>query len=135
MKIIITRTVLVLIGIVIGWYCSWVYSYLPKASEVEVYIDFEEIFKYSNVEITNENNSCNGNNSKTVGEVLGSIFQPNMGNKRNKVSLLCYENKCGLYYNYCMPWQSQECGSRILRFDLDENKKIITKSFVCVDAP
>lgn len=135
MKLIVSGVTLLAIGIFLGWYSSWVYSYYPSKEDNDLYIELEEIFKFSGLEIGGDNYSCEGNGNRTVGAVLGSIFQSNMNMPRNGVSMLCHENKCGLIYNYCKPWQSQECGSKILRFDLRENKKIIPESFVCLDVP
>ena len=133
MKLIVSIT-LIAFGALLGWWGSWAYSYFPSKEE-ELYVNLEEIFQFSETEITDGNYSCEGEGNKTVGAVLGSIFQRNMESLRNSISLLCHENKCGLIYDYCKPWQSQECGSRILRFDLSENKVIIPGSFICIDAP
>jgi len=131
----LTKLTLVLAGILVGWGISWVCSYSSSKNGSDLYVELEEIFKYSTTEIKGEADSCEGDKSKTVGAVLGSIFQSNMEMTRNSVSLLCHERECGLIYDYCKPWQTQECGSRILRFGLNENMKIKPDSFVCIDAP
>ncbi len=135
MKIIIGKISILFLGIAIGWLCSWVYSYFPSHNESNLDVNLDDIFKFSNTIIESHNYSCEGDDNRIVGAVLGSIFQSNIDNTRNTVSLDCFENKCGLIFNYCKPWQSQECGSRILRFDLNNDDEIIPESFVCIDLP
>jgi hypothetical protein len=135
MKVSLAGIVFLITGICSGWFLCWVASYLPSETEKALSVNLERVFKFAETQIKDENYSCEGNENRTVGAVLGSIFQSNMNMPRNSVTLNCYENACGLIYNYCKPWQTQECGSRILRFDLTKNMEIIPESFTCIDAP
>jgi hypothetical protein len=135
MKVILISLFFLVTGISGGWFLCWVTSYFASETEQVLSVDLEQLFKFSETQISDEKYSCEGNENRTVGAVLASIFQSNMSMPRNSVSLNCYENACGLIYNYCKPWQSQECGSRILRFDLTEKMEIIPESFSCIDAP
>ena len=131
----IIKLMLLLIGLSVGWGASWVSSYFETNNEVDLNIELEKIFKYSTTGIKEEADSCEGLKHRTVGSVLGSIFGSNMERPKNSVSLLCYEQECGLIYNDCKPWQTQECGSRILRFGLNEDMEIDPSTFACVDMP
>jgi hypothetical protein len=135
MKCSLIGVTFLVIGLLVGWYSSQVCSYFTSNDNNILDIDLEEIFKFSEVEIRGDNYSCEGDKLRTVGAVLGSMFQSSMNMPSSRISMICHENKCGLIFNYCRPWQTQECGSKILRFDLSENKAIIPKSFTCIDAP
>lgn len=130
-----THILLVLIGGLIGGSISWVLSYYPGFSYVQDKINIEEILKHSNTPITNNNFSCEGETKSNVGSVIGSIIELNNLNKRNMLSFGCYQNICTFMVTNCLPWQSQECGNRILKVNLDEKNKILPDSFSCIDIP
>ncbi len=126
---------ILLLGLSLGLLLSSLYSYMPSQHQSKPAVKLEDIFKLSNTKIDTAHNSCVGDSNRSVATVLDSIFQSALNQKSNIISLDCFEHKCALSINDCKPWQSQECGSRILRFDLDHDKNILPHSFVCIDTP
>jgi uncharacterized protein YaiE (UPF0345 family) len=135
MKQFISHSFILIVGLLMGGTYIWVSSYLDDPRENKTLITLEEVFKYSNTQIESEHFSCEGETGKTVGAVVGSIYDFNNQNTRNMVSFGCFENTCVLSISDCKPWQSQECGSRLLRFEINTKKEIDPTSFTCIDVP
>lgn len=135
MRQISIYALLVFIGAIIGGGVTWVFSYYPNYDYREDSIKIEDILKYSNVIITKDNFSCEGEINSNVGAVVGSIFESNRSNKRNRLTFGCYQNNCTLMVTNCMPSQSHECGNRILKFYLNEANVIQPDTFSCIDIP
>ena len=132
-KLVILLLTLI-IGFVGGGTLVWFLSYQPDAVSKKPVIGFDQILRYSNQAIDEGNMYCEGDNVKTVGSVVGSIFEANSQNIRNMVSYKCTDLMCLLSVTNCKPWQSSECGSRILRFDIMA-QEIDKNSFACLDVP
>lgn len=128
---ILTLTAAALVGGTISWF----YSYFPQADFEQDKINIEDILEYSNVTISEGNFSCGVDVENNVGSVVGSIVELNSLNKRNMLTFGCFENTCSIMVTNCMPWKSQECGNRILKLNINQNNKIITESFTCIDMP
>ena len=135
MKRLATYILLLATGIAIGATVSWVNSWYPDRSYVRDKITLGDVLKYSNVLISDDNFSCEGDVKHDVGSVTGSIIELNNLHKRNMLSFGCYQNICTLSVSSCMPWQDQECGNRILKFDINAANEIDTASFTCLDIP
>jgi len=60
MKKIILYVFLILTGAVFGAGTSWVLSYYPRAPYVKDKVSVEDVLKFSNVAITENNFSCEG---------------------------------------------------------------------------
>jgi hypothetical protein len=135
MKLFISHLLVLIVGLFMGGTYMWMSSYLDRSIENKTPITLEEVLKYSNTHIEDEHFSCEGEIGETVGAVIGSIYDFNNQNVRNMVSFGCYDSSCVLSISNCKPWQSQECGSRLLRFEINTNKEIDTASFACLDVP
>ncbi len=135
MKKLLFSILLLVVGASFGAIIMWVNSYYPPAPYSQDAAAFANILKHSNVSISDDNYSCEGKPVTTVGAVFGSIIEFNNLYKRNMLSYGCINNTCALSVSSCMPWQSQECGSRILKFEIDENNVIQTNTFACIDMP
>jgi hypothetical protein len=135
MKGIILGVSLVVIGALIGSSVTWVMSYYPPLGKSQEKIAIEDILKYSSTVIAEQNYSCDGDIKETVGDVVASIIEFNSAYKRNMLTLGCYGETCALSVTNCMPWQDQECGSRILKFNIDGSNEILENTFTCIDMP
>ena len=135
MKKISLYILLITIGLVIGGGISWVYSYYPERPYVKDKISIEDILRYSNTTIAENNFSCEGDTKLNVGAVTASIIELNNLNKRNSLTFGCYQNICTLMVSNCLPWKSQECGNRILKLETNEEDQILPSTFSCIDVP
>lgn len=93
-----------------------------------------EIFKLGHLLIPEANNSCDGKVDSTVGDVLAFIYESNQMDYVNRVDYYCLKGLCSISYNYCKPWQSSECGQRVLRFEILQNT-VVEDSIHCIDIP
>jgi hypothetical protein len=135
MKGTLVNILLLGFGVLIGSGVTWVASYYPLLEKPQDKIELGEVLKYSNTIITKDNYSCEGEIQETVGDVVASIIDLNSQHKRNNLSFGCYGDTCALAVSNCMPWQNQECGNRILRFNIDSNDEILESTFTCIDMP
>ncbi len=135
MKSFISYSLVLIVGLLIGGTIMWVSTYFDNPKKSKPPIVLEEVLKYSNTHIESKNFSCEGKIQKTVGAVIGSIYDFNNHNTRNMVSFGCFEKTCVLSISDCKPWQSQECGSRLLRFEINADNEIDPTSFTCIDVP
>ena len=122
-----------LLGCITGSSLIWVHSYSDNERE---HFDFSlaQVLKSSHVKITSSNFSCE-NVGSDVGSVLASIVESNLGNRRNHMAFNCVESACSIRISNCKPWQSSECGSRYLKFNIAQAGKIDPSSFACIDVP
>jgi hypothetical protein len=121
--------------LVVGATAIWVNSYFPDKTGTNYEAMLEEILVYSNTAISPENYSCEGDPVKTVGSVVASLLELNNINSRNMLSFGCNDKVCTMSVSNCKPWQEQECGSRFLKFFLNEKNGIDVNSFECLDIP
>jgi len=125
----------VILGSLIGGGIVWVDSY----SENDILTDqqkfLESILANSEIVISKENYSCEGNSVKKVGAVIASLLESNRSSKRNSLSYGCYQSVCTMSVSNCKPWQTNECGSRYLKFNIDEEGNINASTFSCFDIP
>ena len=106
-----------------------------KTSYVPDEIVYERLFELHSVEITEENFYCESFKDRKVGNVLSMILKANSNNHLNRVHESCSDNICVISYNGCKSWQSDGCGSTMLRFDLAPSGEIDTSSFQCLQIP
>jgi hypothetical protein len=126
---------LVIISAAAGSLITWVNSFGITSAQIEEKVSLEVLLEHSNTVITDSNYSCEGKAVKTVGAVAASIIELNGLYKRNRLSYGCFDNTCVLSVSSCMPWQSLECGSRILKFEIEEDNVIQKHTFTCIDMP
>ncbi|MGH1441426.1 MAG: hypothetical protein ACRBBR_15025 [Cellvibrionaceae bacterium] len=124
-----------ILGAVIGAGVVWVKSYNTSLELPDQQILLEGILDHSAIVIAEEHYACEGKPLKTVGAVVASLIESNKRHTRNVLSYGCYNSVCTMSVTDCKPWQSSECGSRFLRFDLNVNGNIDEKSFSCFDMP
>ncbi len=135
MKQQIVYIVFLWIGICIGGGGFWLSSHIALRDVGNNKIKFEKLLKYSKFKINKDRFHCEGNIDRDVSAVIGSIFDSNDLNVRNKVSFECSEKECTLMISNCKPWQSDSCGSRFLRFELNDQNEIDPSTFECIDVP
>lgn len=125
------------IGLLIGGSTVWVKCHVNGGKLGENEVILEEIFQHANHVINPDNFSCEGfdNESISVGTVLATLYNTQSRKPHNIVEVGCFENKCSIMVSECMPWQSEECSSRYLRFDLTNEHRIDPDSFACIDVP
>jgi len=133
MKVLKT-ILLLLIGVSIGAIVMWFSSY-STTTPGDPIIKLGDMLSYSRIVISDDNNACEGIVKPSVGDVVASIFEANSLYKRNMMSYGCREDQCVLSVTNCMPWQSTDCGSRMLVFKINTQKEIETSSFRCIDMP
>ncbi len=121
------------IGLGIG--IEWIHSYHEIQNTSDKSQMLERVLTHANIQISEENNSCDGKPVRTVGAVIASIIEFNSRHSKNMVSYGCYNETCTISYTDCKPWQSSECSSRFLKFQLNETGNIKTNSFSCFDIP
>ncbi len=125
------------IGLLIGGFTAWINSHVNGNKLGDNQEMLEEVFRHSNLAIVADNFSCEGfdRSTVTVGSVLATLYDTNSRKPRNMVKIGCFYNKCSIMVSECMPWQSEECNSRFLRFDLLGENHIDPNSFACIDVP
>jgi uncharacterized protein YaiE (UPF0345 family) len=133
-KLFLTTTTLIF-GVIIGWYAKYYqfYSYVEYDQEVAQQLKY--LSEYSAEDISSENFSCENESERSVGKIYSGMVAFSMSHKSNTLSAGCDGLICTVIYNYCKPWQTSECGSRILYYEKTVNDKIISDSFRCIDAP
>lgn len=133
------RIFLILLALIftffIGAAVNWMHSYALNNDHPFDDQLFSKVLGHSTVPIPDENYSCEGDRKDTVAEVVASILAQNAFYTRNRMSLGCYDLECAFSINHCPPWKSSECGSRILRFTLDDSRDVKPDSFICLDVP
>jgi hypothetical protein len=125
----------ILIGGITGAVIMWVNSHSDNDVGMNQQAMLENIFQYSNTSLTDENNACEGDPRNTVGEVVASLLEFNKQTDVNKLSYGCYGATCTMSISDCKPWQSQECSSRFLKFNMNDRNEIDESSFSCFDMP
>ena len=135
MKKISIIIVTFLLGVLIGGGAVWINSYGIYHNVLDQQKFLEDVLSYSDVEISEDNFSCSGKLTKTVGGVVASILELNKSQVRNSLSYGCYNSGCTISISDCKPWQESECSSRFLKFELDKESKINTSTFTCFDMP
>jgi hypothetical protein len=135
MKKLILFTTTLLLGVLIGWYVKFYqfYSYVDYDQEVDKQLS--TFSDYSSEYISSENFSCENEPDKNVGKLFVGMVSDSMAHESNTLSAGCYERICTITYDYCKPWQTSECGSRILYYEKSDNDKILSGSFKCIDVP
>ena len=135
MKITIFSIVSLVTGLFIGWNALSVWLQLSEPSYIPDEINYESIFEHSSTFIAEGNFMCEGYQLRTVGAVLSSIFKANSNRHLNNIYESCSNGGCEIVYNSCKSWQSDSCGSTILKFSIDINGVINAESFQCLQVP
>ncbi len=133
-----TRVVYLMI-LVIGIGIGISVTYFQFHSNSMKYLDnnqlLERVFVYSNTLISDDNYACEGKRANTVGSVIASLLALNEINKVNMLTYGCFSDTCSVSVSSCQPWQDQECSTRYLKFNLDNDNKIKPNTFSCLDMP
>lgn len=144
MKPYLKLVIAVQIGVLMGGLAVWAGTYsnsgdlategIQPASE-----QLALLLSYSHTPIPAENFNCAAipltGLTPTVGNVLASMMSANLTFVRNQQSLDCIGNVCSLSITDCKPWQSSECSTRFLRYEIDKHQRIKSNSFNCIDVP
>ncbi|MES2820869.1 MAG: hypothetical protein V4812_17995 [Pseudomonadota bacterium] len=129
----------ILLSLVVGGFVGasvvWIDAYLPQPAQQTNIVSLSKLLELSHVHIAQDHYFCESADDRTVGAVVGSIFEWNLDNIRNRVNLSCSQGRCELSISQCGPWQNSECGSRILSFEVTPNKDIAAGTFQCLDIP
>ncbi|MGI5308581.1 hypothetical protein [Rheinheimera sp. WS51] len=132
-KLVYLATLALCIGL--GIAIEWIHSYHETQDKSDKSQMLEKVLTHANIQILEENYSCDGKPVQTVGAVIASIIEFNSSHSKNMVSYGCYNETCTISYTDCKPWQSSECSSRFLKFQLNETGNIKKNSFSCFDMP
>ena len=135
MKKYIFIVVSFLFGIVVGGGVFWISSHKSERTYSNKKIGYEQLLKHSDVKISKNNFHCENYVGRDVAAIFGSILEFNDNSIRNKLTLQCWGAECALMVSSCLPWQSQECGQRALKFELNKKNEIIPSTFKCFDIP
>ena len=132
------------VGVLIGGLAVWAGTYsnsndLITASAQPISEQLALLQCYSHMPIQAEYFNCSDIHltglKPTVGDVLASIMSSNLTSVRNRQSFECIDNVCSLSVTDCKPWQSSECSTRFLKYEIDQNQQIKPDSFNCIDVP
>ncbi len=124
----------------LGWTAHWFFVNVSlRPHDAITHNVLRQIFSDANTLISQSNNHCDA--VLTVSDALSLMVTAELRSKISQMSLNCAPdvgentNRCRLNYSDCRPWQSSECGSRFLTFDLDNDEKIVRGSYSCIDVP
>ena len=132
------------LGVVAGGLAVWAGTHASSGSLLnddspEVREQLSLLTRYSNIKISTNNYSCESIDFSgvrpTVGDVMASMMNSNLSSTRNRQSFKCMDNICTLSISDCKPWQSSECSTRFLKYEVDQQQKINPSSFNCIDVP
>jgi hypothetical protein len=132
------------LGVLMGGLAVWAGTYssssdLTAENGQVISEQLALLMSSSNTHIQAENYKCADipltGLKPTVGNVLASMLSSNLGSVRNRQSFDCIGNVCALSITDCNPWQSSECGTRFLRYEVDQSQSIQSNSFNCIDLP
>ena len=123
------------LGALVGSSAIFVSYYNSYSEVIKENPSFDDILKFYEYPISEKKYSCEDNAEKKVGVVLSGMLSENLKSKINRISISCLDGFCWVGLSNCNPWESSECGSRILRFKMSSSNKIIGKSFQCLDIP
>lgn len=132
------------VGVLTGGLAVWAGSYsdssdliVERAEPVSEQLALLQC--YSHMPIQTENFNCSDIHliglKPTVGDVLASMMSSNLTSVRNRQSFECIDNVCSLSISDCKPWQSSECSTRVLKYEIDQDQQIKPDSFHCIDVP
>ena len=124
-----------IVGVVLGVSVTYVSFYSDSYQRSDTNDLMVKILEHSNTSISDDNYSCEGVAVKTVGAVVASLLENNKINKVNNLKYGCLENTCRMSVSSCQPWQSNECSSRFLTFNINSNNEVEKNSFNCFDMP
>lgn len=123
------------LGMAAGATLFWIHSYSTKTRVNHQAPTIGDILAHANTPISPAHNACEGKPVNTVGDVVASLLEQNTLDSHNRLNYGCYDNTCTVSVSDCKPWQQQECGSRFLTFQRDNQKNIDSQSFNCFDMP
>jgi len=132
------------LGVVAGGLAVWAGTHASSGSLLNddspgVREQLSLLTRYSNIKISTNNYSCESiafsGARPTVGDVMASMMNSNLSSTRNRQSFECMDNICTLSISDCKPWQSSECSTRFLKYEVDQQQKINPSSFNCIDVP
>lgn len=135
-----------IIGFLTGQCYMWWQYERQSPEKIQRAFPMQHIIAAQHVMISDEHFSCDGLQDHSVGSVLSSLLMSNNQEYKNRLTYDCQKNDdphtsnsepqiCTISYHYCRPWQSSECGSRILKFGMKKDGAISTTSFTCLDVP
>lgn len=127
--------IILMLGVGLGMALEWVYSHQATQDTSHASHLLENVLTHAHVHITQDNYACDGEPVRTVGAVFASIVALNARHNKNRLSYGCFKEICTISHNDCKPWQSAECSSRFLKFQITETGNINTHSFSCIDMP
>ncbi len=127
--------ILIASGSALGSLVTWYNSYSTKEITSDYVQDFERLLLKSDTIIIDENMSCENWFDNKISSVLSDLIYQNMFNNRNMTTFSCIDNVCYFSLSYCKPWQSQECSTVFLKYEIESNRDIIEDSVMCIVAP
>lgn len=144
MKAYLKIVIGVQIGVLMGGLAVWAGTYANSGNFItgstqRVSEQLALLLSHNHMQISAENFNCADvpltGLQPTVGNVLASMMSANLVSVRNQQSFECINNICTFSTTDCKPWQSSECSTRILKYELDQKQRIKSDSFHCIDVP
>ena len=89
----------------------------------------------ASTKISDENWSCENYVKNSIGQVISMMFAENIRSKWDQVKFGCINESCHFSLNYCKPWQSSECSTLILKYEVDKEFMPITETAQCILMP
>ena len=133
----------VLLGLLIGILTSWIffgqYYSIKKLNGLSANFPMLELLNKSQQKIADSNWNCEKKGrERTVAAVLESLLKSNSQYAMNKLNTSCVASEgtnlnCSIGLSNCMAWQSSDCGSRSLSFQVGQSGEILLDSFQCLD--
>ncbi|WP_421196971.1 hypothetical protein [Aeromonas enteropelogenes] len=135
MEKFLVGTLLIILGVLCGAYGYYIaiqfqVDYNNDASKL-----FSKVLAYSDNEISEDNYNCESGSNRKVGKVFASLVGASLSHRINPLSAGCTDGVCSIVITNCKPWQTSECGSRMLVFKQQANGSIVPSSFKCLDIP
>lgn len=131
----LTGILLFVIGVLCGATGNFIAFHTGVNKREDATTLFSQILPYSDYEIKGDNYSCEGESSRKVGDIVSSIIGASLTRKVNSLSAGCGDGVCSVVLSNCLPWQSSECGSRMLVVNQSISGEVLPSTFKCLDIP
>jgi len=111
----------VFIGLVTAGVLLGVFWFEPaKPNDVQL-PHLEHLIKNSNITISEDRWGCENISEKSLAGVLSYMNAANINQVRSRLKHGCLDGSCNFYLNYCEPWQTSECSTLFLRYEVSDD--------------
>jgi len=135
MKQILIIIIVIAVSIFIGWQAKYIQFYSVVNYENSTATQLADFMDVSGSVISDENFSCGDSSERVVGKIFSQMVGDSMAHEAVTLTAGCTNSTCSISYDYCKPWQTTECGSRVLVYEIDESRSIKSNTIKCLDLP